>query len=74
MAENGFLECPEPGGQYAVGQCDCLWQSASGRKIVVRIFYPVDKDEAVGCERAAWLPQTYGTEGVTYAQVPHRPP
>jgi len=69
MAENGFLECPEPGGKYAVGQCDCLWQSASGHKIVVRIFYPVDKDEAVGCERAAWLPQTYGTEGITYAQA-----
>jgi len=69
MAETSFLECPEPRGQYAVGQCDCLWRSPRGHKIVVRIFYPVDKEDAADCERAAWLPDTYGTEGFTYAQV-----
>jgi platelet-activating factor acetylhydrolase len=67
-----FLQFPEPTGPYSVGQCDCMWQSdgPQGRKLVVRVWYPVLKEHTINNKaRAPWLPETYGAKTMTYAEA-----
>eukprot|EP00961_Rhodomonas_salina_P227899 3080699-Rhodomonas_salina.1 len=66
-----MLSFPELKGPYKVGQCDCLWKEAEGdgRKLVVRLFYPADEDEWKAGKAASWLPSTYGTGAISYAQA-----
>lgn len=69
--ERNMLSFPELKGPYKVGQCDCLWKEAEGdgRKLVVRLFYPADEDEWKAGKAASWLPSTYGTGAISYAQA-----
>lgn len=77
-----FLTFPDPPGPYAVGQCDAFWKEEWGegdkkKQIVVRIFYPVDKDVADKYEMAHWLPEkenaTAGQYAEAYAKFMWRP-
>ena len=81
-----MLKVSPPSGQFAVGQCDCMWTSvdtvdSSGvgevgggdtgktptHKLMVRIYYPVDREAASKCPPGAWLPDSHG--GGSYAEA-----
>ena len=68
-----FLAFPNPSGSYAVGQLDAFWKetpdATNGHRLMVRIFYPVDKDDTVGLQNATWLPETYGAKTISYAEA-----
>jgi len=68
-----MLKFPEPSGPNKVGQSDCLWKEGEeedSRKLVVRLFYPVDEEDFQNEGKSAtWLPSTYDTGAITYAKA-----
>mmetsp|Transcript_616 Transcript_616/g.1427 ORF Transcript_616/g.1427 Transcript_616/m.1427 type:complete len:446 (-) Transcript_616:46-1383(-) len=62
-----FLTMPEVSGRFAVGQLDCLWADGD-KKLVVRVFYPVEKEGSEDLPKGRWLPQRFGSNSLSYAE------
>ena len=71
-----MLEVTPPSGPFAVGQVDCFWRtpqseeeadSPEALKVMVRIYYPVEREAAKTCPPGSWLPDSFS--GPSYAEA-----